>query len=485
MGKQIWAYVPQLVGALLILVAGWIVALVVAAVVRAVLRRTSLDDRIAKWLFGEDRAKEANVEKVAGKVVFYLVLVLVLVAFFQALGLTLATEPLNKMLTQILEFVPRLLGAALLLLAAWLVASGMRLVVSRAVRAAKLDERLGKEVAEGKTAPLSTALGNIVYWLVFLLFLPAVLGALELEGLLTPVKAMTQEFLAFLPNVFAAVLIVLLGWFVARLVQRVVSNLLAAAGTDSLSEKAGLAKTLGRAKLSHALGLVVYVLILIPVAIAALNALRLEALTRPTSNMLDVVLGAVPVIFGAALILLFSYLVGRVVAGVATALLAGVGFNSILVRLRLAKEEPGEGKKTPADVAGYVIIVIVMLFAALEAARVLGFTAFAGLVAEFTIFVGQVLLGVLILALGLWLANLAARAVEATGKPKAGALAMIARVAILVLATAVALRQMGLADEIIGLTFGLLLGAAAVAAALAFGIGGRDVAKRKLEEWIR
>ena len=201
--------------------------------------------------------------------------------------------------------------------------------------------------------------------------------------------------------------------------------------------------------------------------------------------MLDVVLGAVPAIFGAALILLFSYLVGRVVAGVATALLAGVGFNSILVRLGLAKEEPGKGKKTPADVVGYVIVVIVMLFASLEAASALGFTAFAGLVAEFTTFVGQVLLGVLILALGLWLANLAARAVKATGKPKAGAMAMIARVAILVLTAAVALRQMGLADEIIGLAFGLLLGAVAVASALAFGIGGRDVAKRKLDEWVR
>ena len=485
MGKQIWAYMPQLLGALLILVAGWIVALVVAAVVRAVLRSTSLDDKIAKLLFGEDKAKEANVERVAGKVVFYLVLVVVLVAFFQALGLTLATEPLNKMLTQVFEFVPRLLGAALLLLAAWLVASGMRLVVSRSVRAAKLDERLSKEVGEGKGAPLSTSLGNIVYWLVFLLFLPAALGALELEGLLTPVKAMTQEFLAFLPNVFAAVVIVLLGWFAARIVQRVVSNLLAAAGTDSLSDKAGLAKTLGGAKLSHAIGLVVYVLILIPVAIAALNALQLDALTRPTSNMLDVVLGAVPAIFGAALILLFSYLVGRVVAGVATALLAGIGFNSILVRLGLAKDEPGKGKRTPADVVGYVIVVIVMLFASLEAASALGFTAFAGLVAEFTTFVGQVLLGVLILALGLWLANLAARAVKATGKPKAGAMAMIARVAILVLTAAVALRQMGLADEIIGLAFGLLLGAVAVASALAFGIGGRDVAKRKLDEWVR
>ncbi len=484
MMKQIWAYVPSLVGALLILVAGWIVALAVAAVVRGVLRRTSLDEKIAKWLLGEERAKGANVEQAAGKVVFYLVLVLVLVAFFQALGLTLATTPLNEMLTQVFQFIPRLVGAVVLLLVAWLVASGMRLAVSRGISAAKLDERLGEE-AEGKKTPLSAALGNIVYWLVFLLFLPAVLGALELEGLLTPVKAMTQQFLAFLPNVFAAVLILVFGWFVARVVQRVVTNLLAAVGTDALSEKAGLAKAMGQTKLSHALGLVVQVLILIPVIVAALNALQLEAVTRPTSNMLDVVLGALPGIFAAVLILLFSYLVGRLVGVAVSRLLAGVGFNSILVRLGLSKAEPAEGRRTPSDIVGYVVIVIVMLFAALEAASVLGFVAFAGLVAEFTVFAGKVLLGVLILAIGLWLANLAAKAVQATGKPKANVLAMTARVAILVLTTAVALRQMGLADEIIGLAFGLLLGTVAVAAAIAFGIGGRDVAKRKLEEWVK
>jgi len=84
---------------------------------------------------------------------------------------------------------------------------------------------------------------------------------------------------------------VVLGWFVARIVQRVVTNLLAAVGTDALSEKAGLAKALGETKLSQALGLIVQILILVPVIIAALNALQLEAVTRPTSNMLDVVLG--------------------------------------------------------------------------------------------------------------------------------------------------------------------------------------------------
>ncbi|MFW6106981.1 MAG: mechanosensitive ion channel [bacterium] len=380
------------------------VAVAVAAVVRGILRSTSLDEKIARWLLGEQRAK--------------------------------------------------------------------------------LDERLGEE-AEGVKTALSASPGGVVYWLVFLLFLPAVLGALELEGLLTPVKAMTQQFLAFLPNVFGAALIVVLGWFAARIVQRVVTNLLAAVGADTLSEKVGLAKALGQAKLSRALGLVVQILILIPVFIAALNALQLEAVTRPTSNMLDVVLGAVPAIFAAALILLFSYVVGRLVAAAASRLLAGVGFDSILATLGLGEVDLTEGSKTPSDVVGYVIMVVVMLFASLEAARVLGFVALAELLAEFTVFAGQVLLGVVILAIGLWLANLAAKAVEATDKPKAATLAIAARVAILVLTTAIALRQMGLGDEIISLGFGLLLGAAAVAAAIAFGIGGRDVAKRKLDEWVK
>ena len=484
MARQVWAYGPQLIGALLILVAGWLVALVAAAVVRGVLRRTSLDNRLARWFLGAERAKEANVEQIAGKAVFYLLLVLVFVAFFQALGVSLAAQPLNNMLTRVFEFIPRLVGATLLLLVAWLVASGMRLLVTRAVSASKLEGRLGEKKAPGGTS-LAKSLGEIVYWLVFVLFLPAVLGALALEGLLDPVRAMTQRFLAYLPNVFAAVVIVVLGWFVARIVQRLTTSLFAAAGADRLSERAGLAHALGDKKLSNALGLLVQVLILIPVAVAALNALALEALTQPASHMLDVMIGAVPAILGAALVLLFSYIVGRVVASVVANLLAGVGFDSIPARLGLARAQPSEGKRTLSQLAGYLVVVIVMFFATIEAARMLGFSAFAGMVANLTALGGHVLLGLGILAVGLWAANLVAETIKSTGKPQAGLLSVIARVAILVLASAMALRQMGLANEIVALAVGLILGAVAVASAIAFGIGGREVAKRKLEEWLK
>ncbi|MGA6993155.1 MAG: hypothetical protein WBX50_04575 [Candidatus Deferrimicrobiaceae bacterium] len=57
--------------------------------------------------------------------------------------------------------------------------------------------------------------------------------------------------------------------------------------------------------------------------------------------------------------------------------------------------------------------------------------------------------------------------------------------AIPVLAGAMALRQMGLANEIIYIAFGMLLGAVAIAVAIAFGIGGRDIAAAELEKWVR
>jgi hypothetical protein len=481
---QVWAYVPQLVGALLILVVGWLCAMAIAAIVRGALRRTSLDNRLAQWFLGKERAEEAHVEQAAGRVVFYLLLVVVFVAFFQALGLTLATEPLNNMLTQVFAFLPRLLGAGVLLLVAWLVASVLRRLVGAGISASKLDERLG-ESKEAGGVPLAKSLGEIVYWLVFILFLPAVLGALALEGLLDPVRTMTERVLAYLPNIFAAAAIVVIGWFVARIVRRLVTNLFAALGVDRLSERAGLAQTLGDKKLSNALGLLVEVLILIPVAIAGLNALALEALTQPTSHMLDLMIGAGPAILGAALVLLFSYLLGRVVAGVVTSLLASVGFDSLLVRLGVATKQPPEGKRTLSQLVGYAVVVVVMFFATIEAARLLGFSAFAGMVADVTVLGGHVLLGLLIMAIGLWVANLVAETVNAAGKPQAGLLSVIARVAILVLAGAMALRQMGLANDIIALAFGLTLGAVAVAAAIAFGIGGRDIAKRKLEEWLK
>jgi hypothetical protein len=483
------SYVPQIIGAVAILIIGWIIALIVAAIVRGALRRTGLGNRLADWVDGAGGIQGPEIARKIGKGVFWLIMILVFVAVFQALNLTIATEPLNNLLNQVFQFIPKLIGAAILLLVAWIIATIVRMIVSRALSAINLDDRISGnregeegEGSEEQRVSLTKIIADGLYWLIFLLFLPAVLGALGLQGLLTPVQELLNKFLGFLPNIIAAGLIAVIGWFVATIVRRLITNLLSAIGTDRLGERFGLPISL-----SGAIGIIVYVLILIPVIVAALNALALDAITQPVSNMLNLILSAMPNIFAAGVVLIVAYLLGRVVASLVTSLLTGVGFNSIMALLGLAKEqsedEATEGKKTPAEVVGTLVLVAIMIFAIFEASSLLGFAVISSLIAKFTVFAGHIILGLIILAIGLYLANMVAKAVHASGTAQAGLLALVARVAILALVGAIALRQMGIANEIISLAFGLLLGSMAIAAAIAFGIGGRDIAARKLEEW--
>ena len=135
-------------------------------------------------------------------------------------------------------------------------------MLSTAFASARLDERIGGEA--GGTAEdgssLSESLAEVGYWLVFLLFLPAVLGALAIEGLLDPVQNMVDQVLGFLPKIVGAGIILAVGWFVATLVRRIVTNLLTAVGVNALGERAGF-NTGNGMSLAGLIGLVVYALI--------------------------------------------------------------------------------------------------------------------------------------------------------------------------------------------------------------------------------
>lgn len=485
--QTLWSYLPNALGALAILVGGWLVALLVAAIVRRVLRRTTIDDRIAAFIWGEEEVKAGriDVERLVGKAVYYLIMLFVIVAFLQALNLTIVAEPINQLLNQILTYLPLLLGAAVLLLVAWVIASGLRFIIFRLLKAAKLDERLYSQadIEAPEQISITNTIGNVVYWLVFLLFLPAVLDALGLQGLLAPVQSMVDEILGVLPNILGAGLILLVGWLAARIVRKIVTNLLVGVGVDRLGDQTGLATALGGQQLSKVIGTIVYVLILIPVAIAALNTLQIPAVSEPASQMLTTILNALPAIFGALLLIGIAYFAARLVGTFVTNVLNGIGFDRVLSWIGVGGEV-AEGRRTPSEIVGYLVIVAIMFFAVIEAANMLGFTILADLVSKLLVAAGGVLLGLVIFGLGLYLAGLAHRVIRDAGGSQAHILAPVARIAIIVFSGALALSQMGIAEEIVNLTFGLLLGAIAVAAALAFGLGSREIASRELERLL-
>jgi hypothetical protein len=246
------------------------------------------------------------------------------------------------------------------------------------------------------------------------------------------------------------------------------------------------------------IGAVVFALIIIPVSIQALATLNINAISAPATTMLTQIGAAIPNVIGAALIIVVAYVIGRWVAALVENGLRSIGFDDIIgsiaraepVRTAIDKMDPTPGVDTvdlsafpPSRMIGLTVLIAIILFASVEAANALRFTAMAAMLSQVVTMATQVLFGALIIALGVLLANILSAATAKSGSPSSELLSVFVRWGVIVLAVAMGLRFMGLANEIIVLAFGLVLGAVAVAVAIAFGIGGRDAAKRLMDRW--
>lgn len=86
--------IPSVIAALLILIIGWLVALLISAAVRKLLQRTNLDERLGKAMGREETAPSSGqTENIIARIVFWIIMIFVLVGVFQALNLTAITTP--------------------------------------------------------------------------------------------------------------------------------------------------------------------------------------------------------------------------------------------------------------------------------------------------------------------------------------------------------------------------------------------------------
>jgi hypothetical protein len=491
--NQVGYILLKLIGAVLILVLGWIVSGAVAKFVQKALRKTQFDERLTGFMVGGKKSSGITVESILVLATTWLIRLVAVVAALNALDLTTVSQPINGFLTQVLTFLPSLAGAVVLSILAWFVANLVKSLVMQSAESFDLDGKVNGASTENAISPTET-LANALYWLVFLLFLPAILGILGLNGPLAPVQNLLNDLLSALPRLLKAAGIAAVAWFVAQVVQNIVSNLLAAAGVDQMGRQVGLQAKQGQS-LSAMGGLVVFTLIMIPGVIGALDALEIPALSGPASSMLRQVLEKLPQVFTAGLIIFIANFIGTFVGDLVSNLLSGFGFDDIPRILGLPAQastpayvesgEPAPAPQTPSSIMGVVVRIATIAIAVLAATDVLGLPGLKTLVEGLLAMAGQVLIGVLIFGIGLYIANLAANLIKSSGVAESNLLAQAARIAILVFSGAMALSRIGVAPEIVNLAFGLLLGAIAVAIAIAFGLGGRDVAGEELRNWIK
>jgi hypothetical protein len=462
--------VPSVIGAVVLLLVGWIAALIGAAATRRALSMIGMNSR-SETLLGQ----RVDAETGLSRIVFWFILVVALIAAFNILDLEVVSAPFASMVNKVLSFLPQLLAGTVLAALGWVLAVLARTAISKLLAKTTLDERLS---AEARMRPISESIGHVAYWVVLLLFLPMVLAALGLEGLLGPVQGLLTQLLAFLPHLFGAAVIGVVGYFVARIVRGIVINLMEATRVQAAAQNLGLSEKMNLARIA---GTIVFLLIFVPALISALDALQIKAISGPATNMLDQVVAAVPHLLAATLILLVTYYVARFASLLVASLLSGLGADSVPEKIGMAQ---AFGGVKLSDVVARLVMFFAMLFAVVEAAKRLQFEQVSSLVSTFIEFGGDVLLGAAILLIGFWLAKLLADAVTRSDQTGSVWLGTLVRALILGLVIAMGLRAMGIADSIVNLAFGLTLGAVAVAVALSFGLGGREAAGRLMEQWL-
>ena len=459
--------IGSIIGAILIFIIGWLVALGIAALVRGVLSKINLNQRM-----NSSTGKSYDLEGIISKIVFWFIFIIAIAGALSQLNLNSISTPFANMVNQVLTFIPNIIAAVAVGVVGWVIATVARTAINAALAKTSMDERLS---AKAGVKPMSSTIADMVYWFILLIVLTMVLGQLELDGLFAPLTNMVDKIFSFIPNILIAGVVFVVGYIIAKVVRGIVTNLVSTFDVQKLATKAGLSE---QNSLPNIAGSLAFLVVIIPTIIAALNALKIDVIARPATNMLNKIMEALPNIFMAAAILIVTFYVVRMVANIIKGLLENTQINQLPAKVGL---EQTMGDKKISDLVGYAIIFFAMLFAAIAAADLLGFEPISAIITMFIAFGANIILGAVILFIGFWLANIIAGVVERS-EQGSQFLANIVRVLIMGLVLAMGLKAMGIADSIVNLAFGLTLGAVAVAFALSFGLGGQEAAARFLRK---
>jgi small-conductance mechanosensitive channel len=202
---------------------------------------------------------------------------------------------------------------------------------------------------------------------------------------------------------------------------------------------------------------------------------------QSVQNALSTFLEYIPQLIGAIIILVIGYIVARVLQAVVARVLQAIGFDRWMERGGIKQFfDRAQTRETPATVLGRLGFWFVFIIAITMAADALGIRQVSEVLSQLIAYIPSIIAAILILVLAALLADFLAGIVR--GAIGSELLANIARYAIIVYAAFAAITELGIAVQLTAPTFLIILGAVALAAAIAFGLGSREVAKDIVEK---
>ncbi|MDE6686060.1 MAG: mechanosensitive ion channel [Lachnospiraceae bacterium] len=384
---------------------------------------------------------------------------------------------MDRFLDSLVTQIPNWIYAVLMLVVAFVAATIVKTLMTKLLKALKAEEKLAKlGVKDASTGSSVDFIAKLAYFVTFLLFLPGVLDKLGMNSVSQPITNMVNSFLAFIPKVVGAGIIIAVGVFIAKIVRDLLIALLRATKIDQLQAKAGILVTETSA-LSTIISNVIYGIILLVMITSALDALGIDAISIPANNIVKSIFDMIPYVLGAIVIIAVGVFISNLVAKLLGSLLAGVGTDKLIEKMTGTSPKKVVLSKLISSIVKYVLIIIFIV----QGINVLQLPVLTDIGAAIIGYMPAVLSAVIIVTIGLFAANTAETALVKKF-PEAKASALVAKVAIYVLTAFLCLSQLNVANVIVETTFILIIAALCIAFAVAFGVGGRKFAETTLDK---
>ena len=371
---------------------------------------------------------------------------------------------------------PQLIKAALVMIAFIIGAFIVRWLIAAAIDRTGLAKKANASTATSDSKSLGTSLAQAAFWVTILIGLMQALAIAGATQISSALHGVIDPILSYLPNVIGAALIFGIFIIIANVVRETLKAVLVFG--DGMPERFGLAT--GRVNISGIVASVAFAVLVIIGAIMAFDVLAIEAISAPANELLTDIIGIIPNVLAAGVILAIFVLIGRFVANLVLKTLPGTGVDSAVSELGLLKG--ADGGLTASTVIARVamfLIVLLGLVAALNALGIESLTYAMNVVLDMGV---QIIFGALIIFAGVFIAKLVSSAMDSTGAGATDVTARVMKWIIIVLAVILGISRMGLDPTggvfILEVAKWIVIGGAA-----AFARGGREWAARILESW--
>jgi len=213
-------------------------------------------------------------------------------------------------------------------------------------------------------------------------------------------------------------------------------------------------------------------------------------IVAPVQEMLTKILGYLPTLFGALVILIVGWLVARIIKRLLEALLKAVRFDTLTDKAGISGIlKKGNLKITATEVISGLVYWLVIIMVLVMVVNALGLPKASDVLSSLFAYVPKVIGALFVLIVAMFLASFVSSIVQtAAGNanlPRPELFAGVSRWAIIIFAATIALGELGIGTLLVTTTFNIILGGVVLGLALAFGLGGKDAAAKFIDELMK